>query len=501
MCCRHNAGVPTAADLLDSASPLGLRLLGGPGDGPGIRDVTAIESLAAIAGAARGSLVVVLQAASSAAPSYELDVAVRRAADRGLAALLLAGRDHLPVTSVQLAERARLPVLAVEPGRDVAELVLRIDRVIRGGAAEVLARASDASRVACDGELEGDPESVLAAVSAALGTRVWFDDGSARVVPGGRAADVHVHGRVVGRLQVDHSDEAAGLVLPVVAAVVGRLRQAELERRFAPAQTRAELLAQILVADRDQLATLAEQARDLGLPVEQTHVAVWLRVRTGDGTSTRGLIRQRRLLDTAELTALQVLPGRGAMWHVARLGGSLLLLCTSRAAGVNLSERAGAEVQRLLDTLLADDVTVHAGVGTPQPGVEGIRQTAIEARAATESAVSGHRPGVVVGFDATGLRRVLADVYSSPLSRHLIAELLAPLDRQGPARSRQAILTLAAYLDAQSSPSRAAVALHLHPNAVSYRIRQITAVLGVDLADPDTRFTLHLACRARLLDR
>jgi DNA-binding PucR family transcriptional regulator len=35
---------------------------------------------------------------------------------------------------------------------------------------------------------------------------------------------------------------------------------------------------------------------------------------------------------------------------------------------------------------------------------------------------------------------------------------------------------------------------------VSYRIRRITELLRVDLTDPDTRFTLHLACRTRLLD-
>jgi DNA-binding PucR family transcriptional regulator len=125
----------------------------------------------------------------------------------------------------------------------------------------------------------------------------------------------------------------------------------------------------------------------------------------------------------------------------------------------------------------------------------------MEARAATDSAQAGARRGVVVMFDGTGLRRILVDVSSSPLSRRLIAELLAPLDAQGPVQARQSIETLAAYLDAQSSPTQAARVLHLHPNAVSYRIRRITDLLRVDLTDPDTRFTLHLACRTRLLDR
>jgi sugar diacid utilization regulator len=445
-----------------------------------------------------------MQAASTAAPAYEVDVAIRHAADHGLAALLLVGRSDLPLTSVRLAERARLPVLTVERDGDVAELLVRIDRTLRGGASDALARARAAVRAAQEAEVGGDVPALLRAASTALGAPIALDESVGRGGPQDRSTGVHVHvhGRVVGRLRVERQDEATELALPTVAAAVGRMRQAELEKRFAPGQTRAELLTQILVAERTQLWPLAEQARQLGLPIDDTHVAVTVQVDIGDGTSSEALVRQRRVLDTAELTALQTLPSKRALWHVARLGASLLLLCTERTTDGQLAQRAQADVQRLLDSLVPhEDAAVFAGIGTTQRGVEGIRQSAMESRAATESAQAGARRGVVVMFDGTGLRRILVDVSSSPLSRRLIAELLAPLDEEGPARSRQSIQTLAAYLDAQSSPTQAARVLHLHPNAVSYRIRRITDLLRVDLTDADTRFTLHLACRTRLLDR
>jgi sugar diacid utilization regulator len=479
-----------------------LRLLAGPSDGPDIYEVAAVESLAGIAGAAQGSLVVVLQGASTTAPAYEVDVAIRRGTDHGLSGLLLVGRSDLPLTSVRLAERARLPVLTVERDADVAELLVRIDRALRGGASDVLARARGAVRATRDAEPRGDVAALLRAASTALGCVIVLDESAVADPHPHRSIGVDVQGQLVARLRVDRQDEATELALPAVAAAVARMRQAELTKRFAPGQTRAELLTQILIAERTQLWSLAEQARDLGLPIDDTHVAVLMQVKIGDGTSTDALVRQRRVLDIAELTALRTLPSKRALWHVARLGASLLLLCTERSTDGQMAQRARSDVQLLLDTLPpAEDAAVFAGIGTTQRGVEGIRQSALEARAATDSAQAGSRQGIVVMFDGTGLRRILVDVSSSPLSRRLIAELLAPIDAQGPVHARQAIETLAAYLDAQSSPTQAARVLHLHPNAVSYRIRRITELLRINLSDPDTRFTLHLACRTRLLDR
>lgn len=88
---------------------------------------------------------------------------------------------------------------------------------------------------------------------------------------------------------------------------------------------------------------------------------------------------------------------------------------------------------------------------------------------------------------------------SSDSARRAIDDLLAPLDRLGGAKTEAAVQTLAAYLSEQGSLVRAGARLHLHRNAVAYRIRRIAALLHADLADPDDRFALELACRARLI--
>jgi DNA-binding PucR family transcriptional regulator len=94
---------------------------------------------------------------------------------------------------------------------------------------------------------------------------------------------------------------------------------------------------------------------------------------------------------------------------------------------------------------------------------------------------------------------MLMEWYASDTARASVRTQLAPLERLGPARCETALRTLAAFLDEQGSVNRTAQRLHLHRNAVAYRMRRITALLGVDLDDPDQRLALQLACRARLL--
>lgn len=94
---------------------------------------------------------------------------------------------------------------------------------------------------------------------------------------------------------------------------------------------------------------------------------------------------------------------------------------------------------------------------------------------------------------------MLLEWYASDSARTSVREQLAPLERLGAARAETAIRTLAAYLDEQGSVVRTAQKLHLHRNAVTYRLRRITDLLQADLTDADQRLALQLACRARLL--
>ncbi|MCW6009321.1 helix-turn-helix domain-containing protein [Micromonospora sp. CPCC 205371] len=488
----------TVAALLAHPT-LGLTLAAGPADNRPIRQAAGVHTLADLEHAPESSLAVVIEAGTSTA-GYAIDVALRHAAGRDLAAVVFPRPQHLSLTAQHIANRAHLPVLCADPAQDGTNLLLRLDRHLRGGAADALSRAQAAIR-ACH-EAASGPDGipgVLAAAGAAVGYRLDLVEAP--------PVDAHAAGAiVVGEQQVAHiaaaiDDDAGQVALPAIAAIVSRLRHAEIQRRLAPAMTRAEVIVQLLLSERAQLGTLTEQAYGVGLPVQRTHLAVWLRV-DQPGGEAHSLARQRLLLQAAELTAMQVLNARPGMWHVANLSGNLLVVHTDQTAGADLYRRTRREVQALVATLTRDGhLVVTAGLGTPQPGADGLRQSVAEARVAADSAAIRGKTGTIADTDPTGLRRILADVYSSPLTRNLLTDMLAPLDALGPERARTGVETLAAYLDGQCSPKRTARALHLHPNAVTYRLRWITAALAIDFDDADSRFAYHLACRIRLLDK
>ncbi|HEY8983560.1 MAG TPA: helix-turn-helix domain-containing protein [Streptomyces sp.] len=84
-----------------------------------------------------------------------------------------------------------------------------------------------------------------------------------------------------------------------------------------------------------------------------------------------------------------------------------------------------------------------------------------------------------------------------PLMRALSHRVLAPLAGiPAPQRERLAE-TLLAWLRSESSVGGTALRLHIHPQTVRYRMRQLEKLFGEGLRDSDTRFELELALRSQ----
>jgi sugar diacid utilization regulator len=349
-------------------------------------------------------------------------------------------------------------------------------------------------------------------VSRALGTeveaRLYADDDRGAPAgdgPGRVSVPIVVGETTAGEFTVldVHGDlaVAADLVLRTAASSAGRLLDLARRAREMPIRSRSELLAELLMSDAALTEDLRERAMQLGVPIGGWHVAVRIEAENLDEAG-RDEVHRFELLDTAGQAALQAVTRTGGSWYLSRISRAIVLVrMTSSHPGTQAGLRAARSAEGAVAAIRGrlPGLRLRGGVGAPHEGPMGLRASAAEARIALVAARSAGKPEGVATHDATGVQRMLMEWYASDTARASVRAQLAPLERLGPARGETAIRTLAAYLDQQGSIVRTASVLHLHRNAVTYRLRRIIDLLGVDLDDPDQRLALQLACRARLL--
>jgi hypothetical protein len=87
------------------------------------------------------------------------------------------------------------------------------------------------------------------------------------------------------------------------------------------------------------------------------------------------------------------------------------------------------------------------------------------------------------------------------LLRMLSTRVLTPLGSVPESQRDRLAETLLAWLQSGSSVGDVAARLHIHPQTVRYRLRQLEKLFGDCLREPETRFELELALRAEAASR
>jgi hypothetical protein len=181
---------------------------------------------------------------------------------------------------------------------------------------------------------------------------------------------------------------------------------------------------------------------------------------------------------------------------------------------------AGAELDRLARRLPPDTLTTQLdGVGcalVPDPAGPG-RPERLERASAGVVAVLGPvgpptelasswalaRVGLSAAGSTAGLTRAderLAALVlheGRALVRRIAEQRLAPLAGLTPRARQRMEETALAFVQQQGNAAAMARALHLHPQTARYRRARLRELLGDQLDDPDARFELELALRAR----
>jgi sugar diacid utilization regulator len=497
--------MPTVAELLDAPTLRELRCVAGLPDGRQVRSVTLIPEVERLAHAPAGSFAILAGPQLTGETDYRLDMVLRLAGAREVAAVALALDEsgRVPTTAALIAERAGLAIVRLPAAADLGALCAALGQEIAGGATAAIARAERALEALLEVGDTSPPELMVERAGTALGVKLRL-----RTTPG--QGDLHASVLVDGAVErhvCAPADAPTGevvtrLVLQLVAEMAGRSISLARRRSDAPARSRAQLLAELLLAAPEKAAEVAGRVRSLGLPVDGWHQVVRLEAVNLDSASSGDEIAALEITEQAERLARQVVRSGGTVWHSARVESALLLVRMDPvdpgpAGALATREAAARAIERVRRRYPA--LAIRCGVGSPHQGAGGLRASAAEARSAAAAARARGRTNVPVTFDAVGLRRMLLEWYASDVAQESVRSLLEPLDRLGPQRTRVALQTLRVYLDQQGSLTRSAKVLHLHRNAVAYRIKRIFDLLGVDSQDPDQLLALQIACRARSL--
>lgn len=136
--------------------------------------------------------------------------------------------------------------------------------------------------------------------------------------------------------------------------------------------------------------------------------------------------------------------------------------------------------------------TLTVGVGRAHSGIPGIRRSYREALWAAQAAELLEAEGRVMSYRDLGIYAMLEPFVADPSAADTEdVEQLIEYDRQ----NHTALLpTLEAYFEAGASGD-AAASLFVHRNTVSYRLRAVKRVTGLDVRDPDQRLLLEVQIR------
>jgi hypothetical protein len=460
-------------------------------------------------------------------------------------------RSPAPVSAEVTAavETSGVPLLALTRGASWTQLAALLRSLLSEG------DIGDDGLQTLGGLPSGDLFSVANAVAALIDAPVTIEDRSSRVLAFSGRQDEADQSRVETILGRQVPERYSQLLTElgvfrelyrsedpvyVVPEHDGRLPDFTLPRAAVAVRAGDEVLGSIWAAVRDPLTPDRARAMRDAARLVALHL---LRIRAGADVS-------RRLRADLVSTALE--GGSGAFEAMRRLR-----LADQPVVVVALGVADPAERARLADGLAMHLSAIHPRcaaalvgdvayglipvTGTPASGGEAGGEG--EARAARIAADFldrvGDRSRSAIGIgqvasDPAGLpaaracadrvlrmlrgqwsddspeaseRRVarLADVHAQVLLMELRDLAAAHGDRPtGPvarlaaydaAHDTNLVATLRAWLDAFGDVAAASAAMYVHPNTFRYRLRRVTEVSGIDLADPEQRFATMLELR------
>lgn len=476
-------------------------------DDPRLTDGAIIRDVRSPLHVDRGGLVTVLYSLDRS--DWHLDALINRAATSGAGAVLLEGTAPLWRSTQALASRFHLPVL----GSD--DPLVAYDRFRQVTGRRQVYRAETTLEALFRVSMAGPrAEDVIAEIARLVRAPVALVDSAGTVIAGDheiaqRLRDHADHLRLMRRFQdslltvnegvivvkvaeipgtrvwlaayladgdVDGSDEASRILSVAVPFIEKRLAVSMIGLE-QDARRQESLLGDlnsgVLTDD------VRRRAVALGWELDGWHTGVQMRASDDDSQ----LYRRPEVLAAFHSEGLKpvVVEVHG--------GWSAWFTATSEPSAREVAELA-TRIRRVHHNLAAQ-MPIQTGVGRPHMGPGGIAETLGEAGDAARLARSRPETGYFLHVDRLGLAQLLLAWTRTDTFQPAARALLEPLANG----SGDLLATLTTYLDCESNIAETAAVLGVHRNTVASRVHRIQETLRVDLASPNERLALHLACR------
>ncbi len=402
---------------------------------------------------------------------------------------------HARIIDAQLAElRAAermhqvFTELAVS-GAAAAEIVAQTATL--AGCPVILANLSH--QVLACAPLGQDPARLLAGFAGRSratrsAARTGFDATSGWLV-----TSVGARGQDWGRLILVRGDQPAPgdeALIERAATTLALGRLLDHQRESLERQAHRTILATFLGTGYSDQAEAEARARALGVPVAgRLLVAVVVRVARAPLLAGPGLAAAAGIADAlAEVCRQLRVPALVSSLDDDRVAAVLSL--PPRADPDATLTRLAAELRpRLHD----DDVI---GAGSAVDSVGAVQRSLLEADHVAAAAPGGGPRHPYYRLPDLRLRGLLHVLRDDPRLQAFAERELGPLLVHDDAAGTQLMPALTAYLAAGGNKAEAAKSAHLARPTMYERIRQIEAVLGVDLEPAESRLSLHVALLA-----
>src|SRR5215472_5917062 len=278
-------------------------------------------------------------------------------------------------------------------------------------------------------------------------------------------------------LLTEHAATICGVILGrerVVAAAASRIRD--------------DLVEGLLSGRGRDLAETGRWARHLGYDPGHDHHVLSIALDAAPGEA--GLALTQRAASSAEAFLTTRAPD--AIISVRDSEIAVVLPAHGHDGPGSRAQRLGSLCVSRLGELFPE-VAATVGIGGPCRGPEQIRFAYAQARRTVETVRRMGRAGRVVAFGDLGIHRLLLQVPDLAELRGFADDVLGGLRGGDSEQAPVYLATLACYFRENASPQRASRVLHVHPNTVTYRIRRVEEITGLDLGSYRDRLMAQVA--------